>query len=441
MNTKKLFRCIAAIAFAALVACAQDNWIKNPSFEEGAAPDGSPVGWYNHCTGASQAGITTDNPYDGNHCGYIHKVIDGASHVAALAQNHKVEPNTEYMLSAMVRGEGVLFGYEYGENKKWIRCAPGKRSNSADWTPVCVKFTTTNETVEYVVRFELYGKECQGDGWIDQVVFGKAKPSPMPPENLVITKEGQACKLQLQPSKTKDVTYYVFRSRYPDVVIGLEPIGKTADTTFLDETIPADWGQVSYIVSSCNIFHDVSPNPPKATINLNPGMNPTIVAFADSVLNKHRRYQSIPPSIGSDNLDIALAKNETEAQQIVVFAKGAPILNLAIKATEILDDSGKQADAKHINAKILIAKYTTVRDTTCDPALKRPAGLFADALPPYKEPVDVPADANQSFWILPWKSPPKATTKKYSPSAFRFMISNSRLRRALCLLSPSGRTS
>ncbi|HQL88244.1 MAG: Carbohydrate binding domain protein [Lentisphaerae bacterium ADurb.Bin082] len=399
MNAKKLFQSVVAIAFTALVVGAQDNWIKNPSFEDGLAPDGKPVGWGYHCTGASHAGITTDNPYDGNHCGYIHKVVDGTSHVAALAQSHKVEPNTEYMLSAMVRGEGVLFGYEYGENKKWIRCAPGKKSNSTSWTPVCVKFTTAHETVEYVVRFELYGKEYQGDGWIDQVVFGKAMPSPLPPENLVLTKEGPDCKLQWQPSKTKDVAYYVFRSRYPDVVIGLEPIGKTMDTTFIDEAIPADWGQVSYIVSSCNIFHDVSPVPPKASICLNPDMTPTIVAFADSVLNKHRRYQPIPQSVGSDNLDITLAKNEVEAQQIVVFAKGAPIQNLAVKATEIFDASGKQADVKHINVKILTARYTTVRDTTCDPALKRPTGLFADALPPYKEPVDVPADANQSFWV------------------------------------------
>ena len=73
------------------------NMLQNTNFEE-KGEDGMPAHWDKHCTGGSKAGMTSDAPYSGQACGYITKIKDGTSHVAALCQGYlPVEPETEYL--------------------------------------------------------------------------------------------------------------------------------------------------------------------------------------------------------------------------------------------------------------------------------------------------------------------------------------------------------
>ena len=61
------------------------NMLKNTGFEE-KGENGMPLNWGSHCTGGSTAGMTTETSYSGQACGYIVKIVDGKSHVAAITQ-------------------------------------------------------------------------------------------------------------------------------------------------------------------------------------------------------------------------------------------------------------------------------------------------------------------------------------------------------------------
>ena len=374
------------------------NMLKNTGFEE-KGENGMPVNWGGHCTGGSTAGMTTETSYSGQACGYIIKIVDGKSHVAAITQGRlAVEPETEYLLTAMAKGSGTLFGYEYDANGKWLRGSKSVAVQSEDWVPISTRFKTSKDTKTFEVRFELFGKEREGKGWVDDVRFGTPQPQPQPPQNFVAKYDPQAKAVKLSWTALEGMRYYVSRSRYPDNANTMVHASNLTSGEYEDKDVPKDWSRVFYRLTAADEWNQRS----EPTENVEVLLRATnekgrVVLWTDSVMNKYRRYAPPREDEAKPSLSISLAIRETEARQIVVYAENAPIQGLDVKVSELKDADG--AVAENLELRLLQACYSMVRKTTCDPKLKLAPGLYADALPPLQGAIDVPLEATQSIWV------------------------------------------
>ena len=374
------------------------NMLQNISFEE-KGKDGLPAHWEKHCSGGSMAGLTSDAPYSGQACGYITKIKDGTSHVAALCQGYlPVEPETEYLLTAMAKGQGSLFGYEYGEKDKWLKCSPSVVVRSVEWVPISIRFKTSKDTKKFQVRFELFGKETEGEGWIDDVRFGLPKPQPAKPDNFHCEYNPQAKSVKLSWTPVEGLRYYIARSRYPDNTEANTYVGNLTGSVYEDKDIPEDWGRAFYQLTAADEWHQRSEATDNQEIMLRqPGEKGNIILWTDSVINKYRRYAPPKDDEAKPSLSISLAIRETEAKQIVIYADKAPIQGLNVAISELKNANG--AVAENLELRLLQVCYTMVRKATCDPKLKLKPGLYADALPPLQGAIDVPVEATQSIWV------------------------------------------
>ena len=374
------------------------NMLKNAGFEE-KGEKSLPANWGSHCTGGSTAGMTTETSYSGEACGYIVKIVDGKSHVAAITQGRlPVEPETEYLLTAMAKGVGTLFGYEYDANGKWLKGSKSIAVQSEDWVPISTRFKTSKDTKTFEVRFELYGKEREGKGWIDEVRFGTPQPQPQPPQNVVCEYNPQTRSVKLSWTPVEGMRYYIGRSRYPDNSDTELYFGNLTNGEYEDKDIPKDWGRAFYSFTAADQWNQRSEATEPREVVLNGGdKKGRIVLWTDSVMNKYRRYAPPKEDEAKPSLAISLAIRETEARQIVVYAEDAPIQGLDVKVSELKDADG--AVAENLELRLLQVCYSMVRKTTCDPKLKLAPGLYADALPPLQGAIDVPLEATQSIWV------------------------------------------
>ncbi|NLF62939.1 MAG: hypothetical protein GX574_17520, partial [Lentisphaerae bacterium] len=144
MTYRRLALLPCVLLLSLTLAQAQTNLLKNASFEE-LGGNGFPVAWGAHCTGGATAGAITEGAPVGQNAAFIKKVIDGTSHVAAIHQFVPTEPNTEYLLSAVAKGDGLLFLYEYDANQKYLRNRNGVRVSSESWMPIEAFIKTSDD--------------------------------------------------------------------------------------------------------------------------------------------------------------------------------------------------------------------------------------------------------------------------------------------------------
>lgn len=99
------------------------------------------------------------------------------------------------------------------------------------------------------------------------------------------------------------------------------------------------------------------------------------------------------PQDGSEAVRLAAAKNDFEAVQVVV-RPSRPLKSLRATPSSLTGPAG-EIPADHV--RILRVAYHTVHTPTDATGLK---GRWPDALPPWSQPVSVPAGENQPLWVL-----------------------------------------
>ncbi|HOG49779.1 MAG TPA: hypothetical protein PKY10_04260, partial [Lentisphaeria bacterium] len=395
-----LIPCVLLLSLT--LAQAQTNLLKNASFEE-LGDNGFPVAWGAHCTGGATAGAITAGAPVGQNAAFIKKVIDGTSHVAAIHQFVPTEPNTEYLLSAMAKGEGHLFLYEYDANQKYLRNRNGVRVSSESWMPIEAFIKTSDDARYCDIRFEIYGKEREGQGWVDNVFFGRTPERLGPPKDIAIHSSlaTRHVRLTWTHAQLPDVgAFYIYRSRFPDIGIGVvttAPHAIVKDCDWTDKDVPADWPNAWYIVAamstSTNQMSDL-PIPVGARL-VEPGPHPAPVVWTTSTMKKIRLFQMPPAARRPQSINLVMARNETESGQVAVHAGGSFIKQLnATCSTPCRRDTG--AAEPRLNPAILQVCYTKVSSPRVPGAQP---GWWPDPLPPWRGPVDVPFDATQSIWF------------------------------------------
>lgn len=372
----------------------QGNLLANPGFETEGAADQAQA-WVSSCTGGSKAGRDTVVPAQGKACGHLRKVVDGTSHVAALAQDVAVSGGREYLLTGMVRGRANLFSYEYGEKGAWIRCGPGGRGYSDGWQPVSVRFRTDPKAVRAQVRFEIYGKEAEGEAWVDDVYFGAPVDAPGAPRALAGTVKG-AGRIEVSwqaPEAGVAVAYLVFRSRFPDLTAGEPAVARVAGSEWADEAVP-DWPRVYYRVAAMDGVHQVGALSPVCRVDrpVTGGQPPAAVVWTCSALEKVRRYASSPVPAGRTEVHLELARNEVEWGQVLITA-GQELRGVVVSVAPLQRQGQAVAGG---SVALYRAGYTQVARPTL-PGAK--PGLQPDPLPPLSGAFDIPVDATQAIWV------------------------------------------
>jgi hypothetical protein len=390
---KRYLQIIGCVLSWAAWVESQENLLRNADFEA-EGPAGQAQAWAPSCTGGSTAGRTAAEPGAGAACGFVHKVVDGTSHVAALAQDVAVKGDTEYLLSGLVRGSANLFSYEYGENNTWIRCAPGVRGTSAGWQPVSVRFKTDPKAVRSQVRFEIYGTENQGDAWVDEIYFGPTVPPPGQAGAVTGAVQGDgSVLLQWAPPATgQPVEYLVYRSRFPDLTNSGSPAARVTVPAWRDAEA-RDWPRVYYQVAAVGAAHQTgTPSPVVQVSRPAPATLPAAVVWTRPVLEKVRRYTEPPAGRDPLELRVELARREVEWAQVLITAgKDLDGVTVTVAAPQ---RAGQPAPG--CRTSLYRVGYTQVSRPTLPGA--RP-GLYPDPLPPLSGPFAIPLDATQAIWV------------------------------------------
>jgi len=386
----------ALLALVVWPAGARTNLLTNPGFEE-AAPDGTPVGWNSQCTGASRAARETVGAFAGDACGHVIKVTEGESHVAAWAQNVDVTGDTIYLLSAMARGEASpgraqLFCYEYGPGDTWIGCTQSAGATTESYRPVCVRIRTNPNTVRCVVRFEIYGTGCTGEGWVDDVYFGPPAEPPARPERVDARRTGQAVAVSWAPVAGA-TRYVVFRSPFPDTGAAESAlIGQTADTSYEDAP-PPGLSRCYYAVAAMGPLNLVGEATGSGRVVLDNGSyTDSLVVWTRPCADKVRPYTEIPDA-ERPRLRIELARNEVEAGQVLISARGAALSDVSVRVSPL------RCGARELPAgavSLMQMHYTRVHRPTLPDATP---GLYPDPLPPLAGSFSVDEGRTQSIWV------------------------------------------
>lgn len=373
------------------------NLLHNASFEE-MSPQGFPAVWGAHCTGGATAGAAAGDAHTGNSSAFISKVIDGISHVAAVHQTVPTEPETEYLLSAMAKGIGTLFLYEYDAQQKYLRNRTGVRVNTDAWVPIQVLIKTSADARFCDIRFEIYGKEREGQGWVDDIFFGLRPELLGPPQD--VTSQFDQTKRQAVLEWSHDdlpavSAFYVYRSRFPDVGSSVTPHAVTTECSWTDQDVPADWPRVFYRLVALSAIHQLGrPAEPHVLTLVPPGQSGTPVVWTTSTMDKVRRYQA-PPGQRPLGFSLVMARNEVESGQIAVHAAHGPVGQLDVTCSTPRRRDTNEPEPR-LRPSLLQVCYTNVANPRVPGAQ---AGLWPDPLPPWRGPVDVPFDATQSAWV------------------------------------------
>ncbi len=155
---------IFVAAMSAGLLFAGENLVKNGNIEE--LKGNKPLYWSKV---GSQALLSAEN---GNHRLHLKKANDGKTVFCTWQQDVNVTPETEYILSGEMEGEGRLFLYELGEKKKWLKQHRGVSfTKKSEKKKVSFKFKTSKEAKIAQIRFEIYGKNREAEGFLDNVTL------------------------------------------------------------------------------------------------------------------------------------------------------------------------------------------------------------------------------------------------------------------------------
>lgn len=247
---------LLTVSLGALTA-AQDvsSLLGNPGFEEGDGPN--PAGWASACTGGSSAYRDTSQGFTGRACGYIRKVQDGESHVAALSfPRIDVTPGGTYTLSGwgkshVPQGRALLFLYQYDREGKWLGnfFASPVPTDTDDWTPLRATEKVRDDCAWVQVRFEIYGVPNHGEAWVDDVYFGPDTTPPAPVDGLTVTQTGRRASLTWRaPAGEQPFVYQVHRAPYARFSPGPDSLIATTRDTSADDTVPDEYLHYYYAV-------------------------------------------------------------------------------------------------------------------------------------------------------------------------------------------------
>ena len=99
------------------------------------------------------------------------------------------------------------------------------------------------------------------------------------------------------------------------------------------------------------------------------------------------------PSRQAEAVELRLARNETEAVQLVISPQ-RPLTGLTVAAGDLTGPSGAVLPASAVD--VLRVRYVDVVFPTDETGVAAP---WPDPLPPFREPIDVAAGANQPLWV------------------------------------------
>ena len=384
MKTSIKIVLLLIVCFTFCVGYADDNLIKNYNFE-------GQNNWKASSNGTSKAEITSGG-YRSKRCGYINKVRDGKSTIAAIEQSIIVNDKQKYQLCAMVKGRGHLFGYCYDKNNKYLGGTSGIKFRKKDWSNISCVEKMLPGTVKFTVRFELYGEVQEGRGWIDNVYFGSPLKVPEKISDFSVKVDSNN-KVRLSWKNSPQDKYKLFYSQYPNFVGEDFPVFIVKGNSY-QTSIPSGWKRCYYQIKTVNKYGMTGP-PSKILLATNKKLknNPRALVTTYSSLEKLKRYSSEPENIKTE-ICLEQARNEAEAAQIIVFAidKKLPELNAKITSFK---KNGKTISEKSLKANLFWVRYSKVIPTITG----KQSGLMPDALIPIKKPVNVPLDANQAIWV------------------------------------------
>lgn len=103
--------------------------------------------------------------------------------------------------------------------------------------------------------------------------------------------------------------------------------------------------------------------------------------------------QKSPPETTSRAITIRMARNETEAAQLVI-RPASPLKMLSVACSDLKGPAGGSIGAG--NVEILEVRYVNVTIPTDKSSTP---GLWPDPLPPLKGPIDIEANTNKPLWI------------------------------------------
>lgn len=391
------------------------NLLRNPDFELVNEVSKVPYAWWPSCTGGSRAEFDSSIARSGKRSAKIIKVRDGTSHVAAIAQDVEVEPNTEYILSGFARsemegGQALLFGYEYDASGKWLQCTPGAVAPEMveGLRPIRVAFTTGPTTTRVQVRFEIYGKESLGVAWVDDVYFGKKQDPPRAPRRLEAVYDGKgAVRLEWDPvsSPIGPVTYNIYRGTFLEVV----PSPKLLVATVSEN----EWTDTG--VEACGIYYYAVTAMDRALNEGEPAVSGRISTFGQDAripdylvwweVATRKVGRDIPATVPHEGpAIIKAARNEYEPFQVVISARNKELSHVRVEVSDLVGPDGKGISAENIELTLpYYLKITTPSHVAFSP------GYYPDPLPPVREPFDVPLDMSQPVWVtvyIPEDAPP-----------------------------------
>ena len=234
--TSKNLSILMALCLAQL-ALAGGNLLKNADFE-----DAKSKAWEASGPGNATGGLTTGEAFEGKRSGFIRKLTDLESHAIALAQLVPCEPETEYFLSAWLKGNANFFTYFRDANGNYAGQSAATMVSNASWMPVVSRLKTAKSHHYIQLRLERYGRGVPSEAWIDNAILARADEVPPPPgpvADFTARLENGEVKLQwTAPKTTAKLLYLVIRSRYPDVMATGTPLAIVRDECVFVDQLP-----------------------------------------------------------------------------------------------------------------------------------------------------------------------------------------------------------
>ena len=372
----------------------EDNLLLNPSFEE-TGPGSVPTHWQSHCTGGSRAERAASDAHTGEACGHILKVADGKSHVSALVfPRINVKGGSEYTLGGCGKGRALgggatLFLYQYTKENKWLGnyfyCRVPAETDR--WTSLHHSAKVRKDCAWVQVRFEIYGKERQGEAWVDDVYFGQDRTPPPSLRRLETPVDGDAVGLSWDPPEGgAPFGYQVFRAPYPRFAPAQDAmIAFTQQTRFAERMPP---GHTHYYAVSA-VEQALNVSEPAFTPAMRPpaeGEMPEMVVWAAGPAK--RWGPALPWPLPEESLSasarsettVEMARGEWESVQVLVGAPKTALKNVSVC---IPDKAGLDLDLR-------LQEYVQ---------LGHQSRWLPDPLPPDKA-TDIELGMLRGWWIL-----------------------------------------
>ena len=373
------------------------NLLRNPGFEKPGS-DMLPAYWTAGCTGGSRADRVTPIAHTGKACGHIVKVADGTSHVAALVYPHlDVRPGVEYTLSGWAKervshGSAKLFLYAYDKNGKWLGnyfhgMVPG---TAGEWRPLHHSAKTGANWAWVQIRFEIYGKDSEGEAWVDDVYFGCDSVPPEPVRNLRLNdRGGSRVRLTWDPPVSGNpFGYRLYGSPYRRFMpVERCVVGFTRQTA-AEVTVPE--GYVFYF-AVCAVDEALNPSAPVISEAVRrPGARalPDMLVWSDGPGKRWDQVLPLHVPAGHSGITLDLCRGEWGNAQILVGAPRTALQKVTVAASPLRGPGAATLPDDAVN--VLLQDYVRV-DVQ--------ARLAPDPLVP-STPANIAVGELQGWWLL-----------------------------------------